>query len=142
MVGVALLGTWVVAALRGRKATSWELFAFTCAISTMVSPIAWSHYQIMLAPLFVFMVVRFTNEGADAGIWAGLAVAFVLASLMWSPYGTLTDAIQLKFSSTFQPNPHPLVTAFAQFSHSSCSSPPCSGTPPTGAGVERSPNNH
>src|SRR6202011_2172525 len=29
---VALLGIWVVDALRGRAATSWELFAFTCAL--------------------------------------------------------------------------------------------------------------
>jgi Glycosyltransferase family 87 len=116
LAGVALLGLWVVVALRGRRpATSWDVFAYTCAISTMVSPIAWSHYQIMLAPLFVLLVVRFTTERADVGNWVGLGVAFVLASLIWSPYGTLTDALHLKFPTTFQANPHPLVTAVAEF---------------------------
>ncbi len=90
--GVALLALWVVDALRGSRAISWELFAFTCALSTMVSPIAWSHYQIMLAPLFVLLLVRFSREGASVSAWAGLAVAFVLASLMWQPYGTLIGA--------------------------------------------------
>jgi hypothetical protein len=86
---VALLGVWVIDALRGRSATSWELFAFTCALSTMVSPIAWSHYQIMLAPLFLLLVVRFSTEGATVGTWSGLAAAFFLASLMLEPYGTV-----------------------------------------------------
>jgi Glycosyltransferase family 87 len=89
---VALLALWVVDALRGSRAISWEVFAFTCALSTMVSPIAWSHYQIMLAPLFVLLLVRFSREGASASAWAGLAVAFFLASLMWQPYGTLIGA--------------------------------------------------
>ncbi len=92
--GVALLALWVVDALRGSRAISWEVFAFTCALSTMVSPIAWSHYQIMLAPLFVLLLVRFSREGASPGAWAGLAVAFVLASLMWQPYGSIIGAAQ------------------------------------------------
>ena len=86
---VVLLGAWVIDALRGRGATSWEVFAFTCALSTMVSPLAWSHYQIMLAPLFVLLVVRFSTEGATLGTWLGLAIAFFLASLMLQPYGTV-----------------------------------------------------
>lgn len=90
--GVALLALWVVDALRGSRAISWEVLAFTCSLSTMVSPIGWSHYQIMLAPLFVLLLVRFSREGARAGAWAGLAVAFILASLMWQPYGTLLGA--------------------------------------------------
>ncbi len=115
LIAVVLIGAWVVVVLRGRRATSWETFAFACAMSTMVSPIAWSHYQIMLAPLFVLMVVRASREGASIITWAGLAVAFVLCSLMWSPYGTLIDAVQLKLQPTFQANPHPLVTTLAQF---------------------------
>jgi hypothetical protein len=114
-VAIALLGAWVVDALRGRSATSWDLFAFTCAISTMVSPIAWSHYQIMLAPLFVLLVVRFTSQGAHIAAWAGVAVAYVLASLIWSPHGTLVDAVRLRLPSAFQANPHPLVTELSQF---------------------------
>jgi hypothetical protein len=57
----------------------------------MLSPIAWSHYQVMLAPLFVLLLVRFTHYGAEVGEWAGLAVAFGLASLLWLPYNTPLD---------------------------------------------------
>ncbi len=91
---VALFALWVVDALRGRSATAWECFAFVCPLSVMVSPIAWSHYQIMLAPLFVLLVYRFSREGAGVSAWAGLAAAFLLASLMWQPYGTLISAVR------------------------------------------------
>jgi len=90
---VVLLGAWIFDALRNRNPLSWEVFAFACAISTMISPIAWSHYQIMLAPLFLLLLVRFTTEGASVGTWAGLLAAFVLASLMWQPFGTLVSAV-------------------------------------------------
>jgi Glycosyltransferase family 87 len=91
-VAVAVLAAWIVSSLRGRGVSSWETFAFTCPLSVMVSPLAWAHYQVMLAPLFVLLLVRFTRDGAGPIAWAGLAGAFVLASLMWLPYGTLPDA--------------------------------------------------
>lgn len=90
---VALLAAWIFDAIRKRDGLSWEVFAFGCAISTMISPIAWSHYQIMLAPLFLLLLVRFSTEGATVGTWAGLLAAFLLASLMWQPYGSLVSAI-------------------------------------------------
>jgi hypothetical protein len=113
---VALLGLWIIDALRGSRAINWEVFAFTCALSTMVSPIAWSHYQIMLAPLFVLLVVRFSREGARPGVWAGLAVAFFLASLMWQPYGTLVGAAKDLVTGGTQTQRSLLtVEEFAQF---------------------------
>lgn len=93
-IGIALLGAWIVDALRGKKMVSWEVFAFTCAVSTMVSPIAWSHYQVMLAPLFVLLFVKFVTEGATLGTGAGLILAFALASLMWQPFGTSIGALR------------------------------------------------
>jgi hypothetical protein len=96
---VALLGAWVIDALRGRRATSWEVFAFTCPLSIMLSPLDWAHYQVMLAPLFVLLLVRFVRDGAGVGAWAGLAAAFALASLMWEPYGTLPGAIRALVST-------------------------------------------
>jgi hypothetical protein len=72
---------------------SWDVFAFTCALSTMISPIAWSHYQIMLAPLFVLLLVRFVTEGASVATWSGLIVSFALASLMWQPFGSSIGAL-------------------------------------------------
>ncbi len=91
---VGLLGAGVLASIRGAKATSWELFAFTCALSVMLSPLAWTHYQITLVPLFVLLLVRFTHARARARAWVGLAVAFALCSLMWEPYGTSVGAIE------------------------------------------------
>jgi hypothetical protein len=92
-LAIALAGVAVILVLRGRRATSWEVFAFVCVLSVMPSPLAWSHYQIMLAPLFVLLLVRYTREGASVLAWLGLATAFVLASLMWEPYGTWIDPI-------------------------------------------------
>jgi hypothetical protein len=89
---IALLAGWVASALRGRSMVSWDMFAFTCALSTMVSPIAWSHYQVMLAPLFILLIVRFSTEGASVATWSGLLVAFLLASLMWQPFGSSIGA--------------------------------------------------
>lgn len=89
-----LLGLWVISALRGRSLLSWDAFAFVCALSAMTTPIEWTHYQVMLAPLFLVLLLRFTREGASVGAWAGLLAAFVLASLMWQPYGTLYGSIR------------------------------------------------
>jgi hypothetical protein len=112
----AVLAVWVVRALRGYDTASWESFAFACAFSTMVSPIDWSHYQVMLAPLFVLLIVRFTTVRTETVFWVGLVVAYVLATLMWTPYGTLTDAIHLRLPSSTLANPHPLITNIAQYS--------------------------
>jgi hypothetical protein len=60
----------------------------------MTSPFEWTHYQVMLAPLFLLLVFRFVREGAGFGEWAGLALAFLLASLIWQPYGTLAGTLQ------------------------------------------------
>jgi hypothetical protein len=91
-LAVGLLGMWVINALRGRSVRSWEALAFTLPLSVMLSPLGWSHYQVVLAPLFVLLLVRFTREGASFSAWAGLATAFGLASLLWLPYGTLVGA--------------------------------------------------
>jgi hypothetical protein len=48
----------------------------------------------MLAPLFLLLLLRFSREGASIGEWAGLALAFLLVSLIWEPYGTLAGSIQ------------------------------------------------
>jgi hypothetical protein len=114
--GVALLGAWVVDSLRGRDATSWETFCFACPLSVMLSPLAWSHYQIVLAPLFVLLLVRFSLGGASVSVWAGLLVAFVLASVDWQPYGTLIGSARALVSTKAQTQ-HDLfsVEAVAQF---------------------------
>jgi Glycosyltransferase family 87 len=99
LVAVLLLGLWVVEALRGRAAKSWEVFAFTCPLSAMLSVVAWTHYQILLAPLFVLLLFRFAREGASISLWTGLLIAFILASLIWQPYGSVVSAIRDLFSA-------------------------------------------
>jgi hypothetical protein len=81
----------------------------------MVSPIAWSHYQVMLAPLFVLLVVRFTTVRTGAIFWVGLAAAYVLASLIWTPYGTITTVAHLRIPTRVESTSSPLAN-LAQYS--------------------------
>lgn len=90
---IALLALWVAQSLRGRSALSWDLFAFTGPFSVMLSALSWSHYQLILAPLFLLVFVRLTQDGT-LGEWLGLAIAFVMASLMWAPYGNIVDGLR------------------------------------------------
>ncbi len=95
---VLLLGTWVVLALRGHWILSWEVFAFVCALSAMTGPFEWPHYQVMLAPLFLLLLIVFTRGGASVGEWMGLAFAFILASLLLEPYGTVYGTLRHLFT--------------------------------------------
>ncbi len=113
---IAILAVWVVRTLSGYGTASWESFAFSCAFSIMASPINWSHYGVMLAPLFVLLVVRFTTVKTEAVFWFGLAAAFVLASLMWTPYGTLADVVRYPIPSGMSGRPSSLITNLAQYS--------------------------
>lgn len=90
---VAVLGLALFGALWRRVGGSWAVFGVTCLLSPMASPIAWSHYQLLLAPLFLVLVVEMTRRGAPVGLWAMLVVAYLLAALIWRPYGTLPGAI-------------------------------------------------
>jgi hypothetical protein len=114
VVLVAVLGAWAISALRGRGARTWEVFAFTCPLSAMLSPLAWSHYQILLAPLFVLLWIRFLQNGAGPGSWLALVVAFGLASLAWAPYGSALGAVAGLFAAHRATEPI-LVDDFAQF---------------------------
>jgi hypothetical protein len=90
---IALLAMWVAQSLRGRPALSWDWFAFICPFSVMLSALSWPHYQIVLAPLFLLVLVRLTEDGTP-GEWVGLAIAFVMASLMWAPFGNIADGLR------------------------------------------------
>jgi hypothetical protein len=65
----------------------------------MLSVVAWTHYQIMLAPLFVLLLFRFAREGASISLWTGLVIAFILASLIWQPYDSVVSAIRDLFAA-------------------------------------------
>ncbi len=87
--GVGLLALLFFDLLRGVRGRSWEWFAIAVALSPMVSPIAWSHYQVLLAPLLVVLVVRMVTRGAPVSTWAFLLAGYALTMLVWQPYGTL-----------------------------------------------------
>lgn len=87
--GVALLALLFFDLLRGVRGRSWEWFAVAVALSPMVSPIAWSHYQVLLAPLLVVLLVRCATLGAPLSTWAFLLAGYALTMLVWQPYGTL-----------------------------------------------------
>jgi hypothetical protein len=117
---VLLICLWVADALRGRSAKSWEVFAFVCPLSVMFSSVEWTHYQIMLAPLFALLLFRFVREGASIGEWAGLVIALVLASLIFapyhgSPYGSIFAAIKGVVGTAGPPREPTLVEGVAQF---------------------------
>jgi hypothetical protein len=115
IVGVLLLGVLVLDSLWGSAADAWEIFAFVCPLSVMLSTVAWTHYQIMLAPLFLLLLFRFTREGAMPSLWAGLLIAFLLASLIWQPYGSVVSAIRGIFSPAPWHEPT-VLESVAQFS--------------------------
>ena len=96
--GVLLLILMAVDVIRGHPGRSWVIFAFACLLSPMVSPIAWSHYQILLLPMFVLLAVEFALRGASMIQWLSVAAAYLLAELTWRPLGTLVGAFRYLFS--------------------------------------------
>jgi hypothetical protein len=117
VAGVALLALWIGGTVRLRRELVWEMFAFTCALSVMVSPVEWTHYQIVLAPLFLLLLVRFGSEGATPAQWAGLLIAYALTWPVWQPYVSLTTNLQGIFShqSFHEPTMFEGVDEFAQY---------------------------
>jgi len=99
LAGVLLIAYFAYSSVRSDSPYSWRWFAYACAITPMVGPIAWSHYQIMLAPLFVVLLVEFAQSDRMQGcFWVGLAAAFLLAELVWRPNGTLPGVIDHFFT--------------------------------------------
>ena len=96
--GVLLLILMAVDVIRGHPGRSWVIFAFACLLSPMVSPIAWSHYQILLLPMFVLLAAEFALRGASMIQWLSVAAAYLLAELTWRPLGTLVGAFRYLFS--------------------------------------------
>lgn len=94
---VAALAILVVLAfaalLRRRPPTTWMVFAVACATSPLFSPIAWSHYQLLLMPLFIVLMLEFQRTGAPVALRLGLATAYGLAMLIWRPSLSLPGAV-------------------------------------------------
>jgi hypothetical protein len=92
-LGILLLVAAADHALRGRPGASWEAFAFCCLLSPMLSPVAWSHYQVLLLPMLLVLWVRFLRHGAHWTRWAGLALAYALAQLVQQPLGSVPGGV-------------------------------------------------
>ena len=100
IAAVVVLAVALFDAQRGRESGSWAAFATACLLSPMISPIAWSHYQLLMAPMLLVLAYEMIVRRAPVGPWALLVAAYALAALIWRPYGTLPDAITHIVSST------------------------------------------
>jgi hypothetical protein len=94
LLAVGLVVLLANEAARRARGSSFEMFALAALLSPMLSPIAWSHYQLFLAPMFLLLAYRFHAAGARWPFWAMLVFAFVLAELVQRPLGdTLPGAL-------------------------------------------------
>jgi hypothetical protein len=106
--GVLLLGAFAFLVLRTSPGRSWRVFAFACLLSPMISPIAWSHYQVMLLPMFLVLAVELYESAAPWVLWIGLLGAYALAELIWRPAISLPAALNSWFSGA----PESTVSSF------------------------------
>ena len=114
---VVLFAVLLLRLLASGPGRSWDLFATACLLSPMFSPIAWTHYQLFLAPMMLLLAVELPRDRTALPRWVLLAVAYLLAELIWTPVGTLADIAggsQL-FGLRFLPIKEMVLTA-AQFS--------------------------
>lgn len=77
-----------------RGSDSWAWFCAACLFTPMVSPIAWSHYQVLLFPLFILLLGEFLETGASPMTWGWLVLSFALAELVWRPFGSAPGLIR------------------------------------------------
>lgn len=105
--------------LRRLPGRSWYVFAFALMLSPMISPIAWSHYQVLLAPMFVVLAWELQRPGWRLSEYLTLIAAFALAELVWRPYGTLPGLVHQLLGAKPQtwPEMFPVfdVSEFAQY---------------------------
>ena len=103
VAGVALVLGWLaVRRLRSIPNARWDLVAVAFALSPMLGPIGWAHYQLLLAPLMLLLAYQFWAERAPIFLWFNLALVFVLTMLVWDPLESLarTAVIVLVVSYT------------------------------------------
>lgn len=102
--------------LRNRSGRSWAVFGLASALSPLLSPLAWSHYQILLAPLLLVLAYEFWREGARPIQWLALLAGYALCELTLQPFGTLPGLLHALFSGHPESNGAMLeVFAVAQF---------------------------
>jgi hypothetical protein len=87
-LGIVLAALLANESIKRSKGSSWELLGFTLLFSPMVSPMSWSHYQLLLAPMFVLLAYRFAAERAGWAWWLMLLFAYLLTALVQRPLAT------------------------------------------------------
>jgi hypothetical protein len=88
-VVILVIGWLLVRRLPDTALGDWEVFAAACFLSIMVGPIAWAHYGLLMAPLFLLLAYQFYRYEAPVALWIGLGVSFALAELGWDPLSSL-----------------------------------------------------
>jgi hypothetical protein len=106
---VALLGVLLMVLVgnevtRERDGSSWEVFAFACLLSPLLSPVDWVHYQLLLAPMFLLLGYGFWKKGAPWPFWLVLFFSYGLCSLLLRPLGETIPAV---VGSLFSPRRDP-----------------------------------
>lgn len=89
---VLLIGWLLVRNLPESSEAEWEVFAAACFLSAMIGPIDWAHYGVLTGPLFLVLAYQFWRDSAPRPLWVGLAVAFLLAELVWDPLSSQAGA--------------------------------------------------
>jgi len=88
---VATLAFLAWRALGDRPVRSWHVLAFAAVLSPMLSPIAWTHYSLLLAPLFLLLAFELPLSREALPTWILAGLAYLLAELSWTPIGTIAD---------------------------------------------------
>jgi hypothetical protein len=84
-LAVAALGYYWMRRLGDLPGRSWEIFALACMLSPFIGPVAWSHYQLLLAPAMLVVADGFWRRGAPPMHWVALFVVYALCELVWDP---------------------------------------------------------
>jgi hypothetical protein len=88
-IAVAGLGYYWLRRLGDLPGRSWEVFALACMLSPFIGPVAWSHYQLLLAPAMLVLAYGFWRRNAPPMLWAALVLVFALCELIWDPLESL-----------------------------------------------------
>jgi Glycosyltransferase family 87 len=93
-VGVLLLAYALWEALSRRAGMDWAWFAAVCTLSPMVSPIAWTHYQVVLAPALVLLFLELASPPRSLSNVLLIGAAFAACALSVQPYGSLPGRVE------------------------------------------------